>query len=151
VKWDIRVQEALADMLKVPWRERPVNGFDLTVRVGEVPRVAVYYDVFKDEHIDQTVGVFEVWAVGGTLAPAFDLDAAVEKARQRVAEHVDKLCETHRFEMRMASTPRPTPLRGPFWATEEGENYTNMVGYAFPDEMFRASDRNRYLVLEGIK
>ena len=139
MRWNIPVQEALADMLKIPWRDRPVRSFDLTVRLGEVPRVTVYYDVFDDEHIDQTVGKFEVWAVGGTLAPSFDLDAAVERAQQRVADHVDKLCKTHTFEMRRAYTPRPTPLRGPFWATDRGENYTNMVGYGHPDEVFNVN------------
>jgi hypothetical protein len=88
MNWDIHVQEALADMLKVPWRERPVSGFSLDCRVGEVPRVTVHYDVYKDEHIDQTVGEFVVWAVGGTLAPSFDLDAAVEKAQKSVLEVV---------------------------------------------------------------
>lgn len=72
------------------------TGFDLRVRVGEMPALSVHTVVIDSTGVHDAVGVFDL-----TLRPiGFDLDHACEGALKRLARAVDQSADRARAELR---------------------------------------------------
>lgn len=94
-----RLTTGLCEMLKLDWRNQPIEEFTLSVKAHELPKLRVVY-IMRESQIDTKVVDFELHPV----AAKFDLEKMVNDARTRVRRVVAESASRHLREM-----ARPEP------------------------------------------
>ena len=127
---DLAVHRKLADMLGIEWRGRPVSGFDVTVRPGDLGRVTVHFTATGDQ-IQARSGRRQREAIEAPAAeaPRFDLDRMCASARKRVRQAIEINAEValQAIRGRQTVSDRYATLMDPceydtystLWATEQ--------------------------------
>lgn len=92
------INQQLADLLGVPWKDRRVTGFTLHVQAGERPRLVVRHFAPVDQP-HPAVARFTLLPLPEAAAPAEpalpDLEAMAQAARERVALHIGSVARRH--------------------------------------------------------